>query len=106
MHVDPLVLQAGEPALDLLEIGEIVDFAEVRELLLGAHAQRIDLIDRAAKHAVLVHDRGAVPGDVGLIDRDRLEHLDVIAEQREVGKHVDVDRLRSGEIEDFFRPAP
>jgi hypothetical protein len=38
MHVDPLVLLAGEPALDFLEIGEVVDFAEIRELLLRAHA--------------------------------------------------------------------
>ena len=65
MHVDPLVLEAGEPALDLLEIGEIVDLAEIRELLLRAHAQRVDLVDRAAQHAVLVDH--AVPYQVTLV---------------------------------------
>ena len=82
MHVHPLVFLAGEPALDFLEIGEVVDLAEIRELLLRPHAQRIDLVDRAAERAVLVDNRRAVPGDVGLIDRDRLEHLDVVSQQR------------------------
>ena len=49
--------------------------------------------------AAVVDDHGAVPDGVGLVDADRLEHLDVVAEQREIRKHVDVDRLRAGEIE-------
>ena len=102
MHVDPLVFLCGKPALDLLEIGEIVDLAEIRELLLRAHAQRVDLRERAAERAVLVHHGRAVPGHIGLVDRHRLEYLDMISEQREVGKHIDVDRLRGGEIENLF----
>ena len=103
MHVDPFVLQACEAALDFLEIGQVVHLAEIRKLLLGAHAQRVDVIDRAAERAVLVHHRDAVPGDIGLVDRDRLEHLNVVAEQREIWEHVDVDRLRRRKIEQFFR---
>src|SRR5262249_59034900 len=57
MHVNPLVLLAREPALDFLEIGEVVDLAEIRELLLRAHAQRIDLVDRSAQRVVLVDHR-------------------------------------------------
>ena len=94
VHVDPLVLEAGKPALDLLEVREIVDLAEIRELLLRAHAQRIHVRKRVAERTVLIDHGGAVPDDIGLIDRDRLEHLDVVAEQRQVRKHVDVDRLR------------
>ncbi len=104
VHVDPFVLEAGKPALDLLEIGEVVDLAEVRELLLGAHAQRVDLVDGAAEHAVIVDHGRAVPSDVGLVHRHRLEHLDVVAEQREVRKDVDVDGFGGGEVEDLLRP--
>ena len=31
MHVDPFVFERRKPALDLLEIGEIVDLAEIRK---------------------------------------------------------------------------
>ena len=42
-----------------------------------------------------------VPYQIALVslDADRLEYLDVVAEQREIRKHVDVDRLGAGEIE-------
>src|SRR3954453_15155083 len=39
VHVNPFILEASEAALDLLEIGEVVDFAEIGELLLRAHGQ-------------------------------------------------------------------
>ena len=52
-----------------------------------------------AEAAVFINDHGAVPDGVGLIDADRFEHLDMIAEQRQIRKDVDVDRLGAGEIE-------
>src|SRR5262249_34682562 len=58
VHVDPLVLETGKPALDLLEVREIVDLAEIRELFHGAHAQRVDRVDGAAERAVVVDHRG------------------------------------------------
>src|SRR5262249_56435934 len=69
----------------------------------GRDAWRCASVDRSTEGVVLVAHRRAVPSDVGLVDRDRLEHLDMIAEQREVGKHVDVDWLRRRKVEDFFR---
>src|SRR2546430_17197872 len=41
LHVDPLGLLARKPSLDLLVIGEVVDFAGTPALLLGTHAQRV-----------------------------------------------------------------
>src|SRR6516165_7119232 len=38
MHVDPLVFETSKPALNLLEIREVVDLPKIRELLLSAHA--------------------------------------------------------------------
>ena len=101
MHVDPFVLEGAEPALDLLEIGEIVDFAEIREAFLRAHAQRIDQMQFVAPHAFVINDRGAVPDRIGFVDAERLEHLEMVSEDREVREDVDVDRLGGGEIERF-----
>ena len=99
MHVDPLVLEGAEPALDLLEIGEIVDLAEIREAFLRAHAQRIDEMQFVAPYAFVVDHGGAVPDRVGFVDAERLEHLEVVPEDRQVREDVDVDRLGRSEIE-------
>ena len=48
---------------------------------------------------MLIDDRGGVPGAVGLVDGDGMEHLDVVAEDREVRKDVDVHRLGRREIQ-------
>src|SRR5947199_391539 len=37
VHIDPFILEAGEPALDFFEIRQIVNLAEIRKLLLGPH---------------------------------------------------------------------
>ena len=99
MHVDPFVLAGGEAFLDLLEVSRVVDLAEVGEALLRAHADRIHRAGHALELVRVIDDRGRVPGAVGLVDRERLEHLDVIAENREVRKDVDVHGLGGGEVE-------
>ena len=55
-------------------------------------------VDGVAEPAAVVDDHGAVPDGVGFADADRLENLDMVAEQREIRKHIDVDRLGPGEI--------
>src|SRR5262249_57758415 len=69
----------------------------------GGRGEGVTLLGAATERTVFVHNRRAVPADIGLVDRNRLEYLDVIAEQREIGKHVDVDRLRRSEIENLLR---
>src|SRR3954453_16885138 len=46
VHVDPLVLFAPQTALNLLEVRDVVDFAEVREAFLRAHSKRVDVVQR------------------------------------------------------------
>src|SRR5580704_13327525 len=44
VHVDPFIFDAFEAALNLFEVGQIVDLAEIRKALLRAHAKSIDVV--------------------------------------------------------------
>src|SRR5205823_12226395 len=99
VHVDPLVLAGGEAFLDLFEVCRVVDFAEVGGALLCAHADGVDGVGRAGELVRLVDDGSGVPDALGLVDRERLEYLDVVAEDRQVGEDVDVHRLGRSEVE-------
>ena len=97
LHQDPR-RAAFEPA-------KVVDLAEVGKLLLCAHPQRIDLVDRPTQGAILVHHRGAIPGHVGLIDRHRLDAVDRYALaltrklQQEMARHQQEYQLKLAEME-------
>src|SRR4029079_13194648 len=83
MHVDPFVFDAAQAPLDLLEIGDIVDLAEIRESFLRAHAKRVDVVQCVLTDAAVdVIDLCSVPDRIGLLERDRLEDLNMVAEQR------------------------
>src|ERR1019366_3051834 len=89
VHVDPLVFLALQAALNLLEVRDIIHFTEIRKTLLRSHPQRIDVIqDVLADATIYILDLGAVPDRIGFFERDRLEHLDMISEQREVREDV------------------
>src|SRR5262249_14761046 len=91
VHVNPFVFDATQTTLDLLKIGDVVDLTEIRKAFLRTHTKRVDVIQRVlADAAVDVINPRSVPDRIGFLVRNRLENLDVIAEQRKIGKDVDV----------------
>ena len=83
----------------MFEICDVVNLAEIRELLLRPHPERVDVGDGVRPSVPSSSMTRAVPYGVGLADTEWLEDLNVIAEQGEIWKDVDIDRDGAGEIE-------
>ena len=82
--------------IDAWALGAL-DAEETRAL--EAHLETCAGCRALADAAVNIVDLCTVPDCVGFLVRNRLEDLDVIAQQRKIGKDVDVYRLRACKIE-------